>query len=215
MYLRMHRSTLLALLAPISAAVLIAGQPQDFVDLRTVVPNVVLDLRYATEDNFTHHRVYDNAVCLVRRSTAEKLARVQDDLRAGGLRLKVYDCYRPLSVQKRFWALVPDERYVANPTKGSRHNRGAALDLTLFRAGDSKTLDMGTEFDDFTERAHRDYTNLPSTVLANRRKLKDAMVRRGFIGLPTEWWHFDDADWERYPLEDLPVEPITKTGAIR
>jgi D-alanyl-D-alanine dipeptidase len=172
----------------------------ELVDVKKLVPDVVLDLRYATENNFTHHRVYDRAVCLARRSTAEKLAAVQKELQTEGLGLKLFDCYRPLSVQKKFWSLVPDERYVANPARGSRHNRGAALDLTLIRVADGKQLDMGTEFDDFTERAHRDYASLPPNVRTNRKKLEDVMARHGFIGLPTEWWHFDDRDWERYAV---------------
>lgn len=158
---------------------------------------MVLDIRYATSNNFAKQRLYDQPRCLLRPATAAKLDAVRKEVEAEGLRLKVFDCYRPLSVQRKMWALVPDERYVADPAKGSRHNRGAAVDLTLVRA-DGSDLPMPTGYDDFTERAHRDYTNLPADVLANRARLERVMTRHGFVGLPTEWWHFDDADWQRF-----------------
>src|SRR5207302_168764 len=153
-------------------------------------PGVRLDIRYATENNFTHQRVYAEARCLLRRAVAERLARVQAALAVDELGLLVFDCFRPLSVQRRFWALVPDERYVADPRKGSRHNRGAAIDLTLVDAG-GKPLDMGTDFDDFGPRAHRDFRELPQPALDHRARLERAMAKEGFTGLPTEWWHFD------------------------
>jgi D-alanyl-D-alanine dipeptidase len=184
----------------------------DFVNAGRYIPGLKLDIRYATNNNFTHQRVYDSAVCMLRRETAEKLLAVQKELASSGLSLKVFDCYRPLSVQKKFWSLVPDERYVADPSKGSRHNRGAAVDLTLIRISDSGELEMGTGFDDFSERAHRDYTDLPVDARSNRRKLEDVMVRHGFTGLPTEWWHFDDNDWQKYPVEDVPVGKVSAPG---
>lgn len=178
---------------------------QDLVKVRDVIPDLQLDMKYATSDNFTKKKVYDSAECYLRPKVAEKLAAVQADLRAQGLSLRVYDCYRPLSVQKSFWKLVPDERYVANPAKGSRHNRGAAVDLTIAtRKG--KPLKMPTKFDDFTERAHRDYSKLPAKAVRNRKLLEDVMQKHGFLGLPTEWWHFDDADWKDYDLMDVPVK---------
>jgi D-alanyl-D-alanine dipeptidase len=163
------------------------------------VGDVVLDLRYATSNNFTKQRLYDNARCLLRPATARKLEAVRIDLQSAGLRLKVFDCYRPLAVQRKMWALVPDERYVADPVKGSRHNRGAAVDLTIVHA-DGSELPMPTGYDDFSERAHRDYSNLPADAIANRSRLEQVMTKHGFVGLPTEWWHFDDADWQQYPV---------------
>jgi D-alanyl-D-alanine dipeptidase len=152
--------------------------------------------------------VYGRAACYLRPTVAAALARVQQDLRRRGLGLKVFDCYRPLSVQRRFWELVPDERYVANPAKGSRHNRGAAVDLTLVdRQG--RELKMPTGFDDFSPRAHRDYRDLPKAVIRNRDTLERAMRRRGFVGLPTEWWHFDFQGWERFEVLDLPFEELS------
>ena len=107
---------------------------------------------------------------------------------------------------------MPDERYVANPAKGSRHNRGAAVDLTLIRLSDGRELPMPTPFDDFSERAGRDYPDLPAEVIRNRDLLRRVMEKHGFIALPTEWWHFDDVDWRNYPVTDLPGAAANGTG---
>jgi zinc D-Ala-D-Ala dipeptidase len=176
-----------------------ARPDSDLVDIQKINPAIRLDMRYATANNFTRQQVYDSANCLLRSGTAQKLSEVQQELEKSRLGLKVYDCYRPLSVQRKFWALMPDERYVANPAKGSRHNRGAAVDLTLVDST-GKELPMPTAFDDFTEKAHRDYAQLPAEILKNRVFLEQAMSRHGFTGLPTEWWHFDDAGWQSYSI---------------
>lgn len=181
-----------------------APRPDDFVDLAVAAPTVARDLRYATADNFTHQVVYPAARCLLRRDVAERIARVQAALARQQLGLKLWDCYRPLSVQRRFWALVPDSRYVANPAQGSRHNRGAAVDLTLV-GSDGRELDLGTPFDEFSPRAHRDATDLAAAAVANRATLTAAMAAEGFVGLPTEWWHFDAPGWRRYPIADVPL----------
>ncbi|WP_348253914.1 M15 family metallopeptidase [Leptolyngbya sp. AS-A5] len=181
--------------------------PAVFVDIRSINPRIGLDIRYATTNNFVKRKLYPQARCILRASVAQQLSQVQTNLEKEGLGLKVYDCYRPLSVQKRLWEIVPDERYVANPAKGSRHNRGAAVDLTLVdRTG--KELPMPTQFDDFTERASRSYTDLPAPVLKNRQLLENAMVRAGFIPLSTEWWHFDGKGWQNFSVRDVPFGAI-------
>ena len=182
------------------------------VDLASVAPTIRLDLRYATANNFTGQAVYPTtARCLLRAPVAAALARVQVALARQGLGLQVWDCYRPFSVQKKFWALVPDARYVARPVEregrpveGSRHNRGAAVDLTLV-AVDGGALEMPTAFDDFSERAHRDAVSWSEIQRHNARLLEGAMAAEGFSPLPTEWWHFDGPKWERYPLTDFRV----------
>jgi len=178
--------------------------PPALVDVATVAPGIRLDIRYATAKNFTGRALYPAARCLLRPGVAERLARAQEAAAAQGLGLKVFDCYRPLSVQRAMWTLVPDERYVADPAKGSRHNRGAAVDLTLVDAS-GKELPMPTGFDDFSTRAHRDYDDLPPNVIANRAQLERLMQDAGCSGLPTEWWHFDADGWERYDVLDVPV----------
>jgi len=185
----------------------------DLVDITTVDPTIRLDLRYATRDNFTGVALYPAARCLLRRDAAERLARVQRRLQADGFGLLVWDCYRPLAVQERFWALVPDERYVARPQRengrplaGSKHNRGAAVDVTLVDAA-GKPLAMPSGFDDFSERAHRDAANVKPAARANAARLESAMTAEGFQPLPTEWWHFDAPGWQGYELLDVPLEP--------
>lgn len=190
---------LVACLQPVRAVEL---NPTVFVDIRSINPRIALDIRYATRNNFVKETLYPQARCILRASTAQQLSQVQTDLEKRGLGLKVYDCYRPLSVQKRLWQIKPDERYVANPANGSRHNRGAAVDLTLVdRTG--KELLMPTEFDDFTERASRSYNDLPAEAIKNRQLLEDAMVRAGFIPLSTEWWHFDGKGWQNFSVRDV------------
>jgi beta-N-acetylhexosaminidase/D-alanyl-D-alanine dipeptidase len=177
-----------------------------------VAPAIRIEIRYATANNFTGVAVYPVARCLLRRDAAERLVRAQEALAARGLGLKVWDCYRPFSVQRRLWQLVPDERYVARPVAapdgspidGSKHNRGAAVDLTLVRA-DGSALEMPTDYDDFSERAHRGDDRASAVARRNAALLEQAMVAQGFEPLPTEWWHFDAPGWQRYPLSDQPL----------
>lgn len=182
------------------AAALLLG----LVDVLTVAPRLRLDIRYATAHNFTRHRLYARARCLLQAPVAARLAAVQRELEARGLGLLVFDCYRPRSVQRRMWQLVPDERYVSDPAKGSRHNRGAAVDLTLTDAR-GRPLPMPSPYDDFTPRAHRDFAGGTPEQRRNRALLEAAMTRHGFLPLPTEWWHFDAPDWATYPLVDDPL----------
>lgn len=175
------------------------------VDVQRALPEVVVDLRYATPDNFTKQRVYpENARCLLRAPVVERLRAVAKALHPRGLRLLLWDCYRPRSVQQRFWQLVPDARYVADPKKGSRHNRGAAVDLSLVDDA-GHPLDLGSTFDDFSARAHRDFSGISKRAAENRKTLEDAMRAAGFIPLPTEWWHFDASGWEDLPAADEPL----------
>ncbi|MFT3698168.1 MAG: M15 family metallopeptidase [Kofleriaceae bacterium] len=175
----------------------------DFVDVAPLIPDAVLDLRYATEHNFTGKQVYPVAHCKLRRSVAEKLVAAAKLLREQDRRLVLYDCYRPTHIQAIFWKLVPDERYVANPKKGSRHSRGAAVDVGLV-AKDGTAVTLPTEFDDFSEAAHRDHA-LKGDRGAEARRLETAMTKSGFVGMPTEWWHFDASDAAQFSLSDDPL----------
>lgn len=177
----------------------------DLVDLLSIDSTIVLDIRYATENNFTHQKLYPIAKCMMRREAAESLRAVQNELRGQRLGLKVYDGYRPLSIQKKLWDVVSDERYVANPAKGSRHNRGAAADLTIIDSLGVE-LEMPTPYDDFTDKAHRDYMQLPEPALKNRALLESVMAKHGFVPMPTEWWHFDFQGWGRFEILDQPLE---------
>jgi D-alanyl-D-alanine dipeptidase len=181
--------------------------PAPLVDVKKVVPDMVVSMQYATADNFTGKVLYDCNRCFLTETTARKLAKARLELKKQQLGLKVWDCYRPLSVQKLFWSLVPDPRYVADPAKGSRHNRGTAVDVTLV---DSRGIEvpMPTRFDDFSTKAARDNMDLPAQILKNRDTLATAMKRAGFVPLPTEWWHFDDNEWQSFELLDIRFSDI-------
>jgi len=188
------------------------AKPADLVDITTVDPSIVVDIRYATTNNFTGVAVYPVGRCLLRREIAEHLARVQTSLQQRKLGLKVWDCYRPISVQQKFWELKPDPRYVlqpviqdGKPVEGSKHNRGAAVDVTLVDAS-GQELPMPTDYDDFSQRAHRTVLRGDTQAVRNMRILEVAMVREGFEPLPTEWWHFDGPGWEKYELSDAPLD---------
>jgi D-alanyl-D-alanine dipeptidase len=169
----------------------------------------MVDMKYATEDNFTKKKLYDSNTCFLRKSTAAKLDAVQKELERMNLGLKVWDCYRPLAVQRIFWAILPDERYVANPETGSRHNRASAVDLTLVDS-QGKELQVPTGFDDFSPRAAHHYQDLPDQVIRNRQLLKGLMEKAGFIPLPEEWWHYDDEKWMQFDLMDVPFQDLLK-----
>ena len=173
----------------------------DLVNLHAVDPSIVIDNRYATTANVTGMRLYPANEVFLERSAAERLARVQASLRGQGLALKVFDGYRPLAIQKALWKVKPDPRYVADPARGSRHNRGSAVDLTLVDAA-GRELPMPSEFDEFGERSHLDFTDAPGDRLANRETLQKAMRAEGFQPLPTEWWHFDAPGWRAFPVMD-------------
>jgi D-alanyl-D-alanine dipeptidase len=169
------------------------------VPVQRVCPQVICDMRYAAEDNFTGQKLCRGPECLLLASTAGKLAKVQNELQARGLSLKVLDAYRTLGAQKKMWAVMPDRRYVEDPAKGPDHCRGAAVDVTLV-GPDGKELDMGTRFDEFSKKSRPDFFGIPYQVLSNRVLLKKTMEKHGFLQSRTEWWHFYDKDWEKYPV---------------
>jgi zinc D-Ala-D-Ala dipeptidase len=161
------------------------------VELKTIVPNVRYELRYAGLNNFMHERLYKKGGrTFLRLPVAEALVQVQRELNEKGLGLKIWDAYRPYSVTVKMWEPIKDERYVADPAKGSGHNRGTAVDLTVINLDDGSELNMGTDFDNFSDTAHHSFTNLPAGILKNRTLLKTTMEKYGFIALPTEWWHY-------------------------
>ena len=175
------------------------------IELRTVVPDILYDLRYATTNNFTRKRMYSGNVrnTFLRIPAAKALAKVQQELKTKGFGLKIFDGYRPYSVTVKFWELIKDEKYVANPAKGSAHNRGLAVDLTLVDLKTKKELDMGTGFDNFSDTAHHSFTNLNPAVKQNRKLLKEVMRKYGFDMFDMEWWHYSWPNTHDYELLDL------------
>lgn len=204
----MNRFWRLASCVAIAACQREAAQPDnvDLVDLTTVDAEIVRDIRYATDDNFLGRAVYDAARCLLVPDAMERLVAVERKLREEGYRLIVWDCYRPRSVQYAMWKILPDPTYVADPTEGSRHNRGAAVDVGMM-AVDGSAVPLPTAHDDFTPAAHREATDLPADAIANREILQRAMIEAGWLPLASEWWHFDAPGWEAYPLRDEPLKP--------
>ena len=187
---------------------------QKMVDLQELIPGIVLDLRYADTNNFMRQRMYPKNTrhSFMRVPATGALAKVQKELNSQGLGLKIFDAYRPYAVTEKFWELVHDERYVADPKKGSGHNRGVAVDLTLIDLKTKKELPMPTGFDNFTDSAHHDFMNLTEEVLKNRKLLKETMEKFGFLAFPTEWWHYSLPDPEKYPVLDLSFADLRKSN---
>jgi D-alanyl-D-alanine dipeptidase len=174
------------------------------VDLLTAIPDCVLDIRYATARNFLGRAVYPAPRALLHESAAAKAAAAADALRREGLRLVVHDAYRPLSVQRLMWALTPDRRFVADPARGSQHNRAAALDCALADR-EGKPLPMPSEYDEFTHRSSHSYRGGDPAALERRAVLRRAMEGAGFRALEAEWWHYSDPDGAGWPLLDEPL----------
>lgn len=166
------------------------GQQSDFVRLKDLSSDFVYELKYATPDNFLKQAVYDCGECYLRKSTAEALVKANEAFKQLGYRIKLFDCYRPLSVQKKMWKILPGTHYVANPAKGSKHNRGAAVDLTLVDA-QGRELNMGTPFDFFGKEAHHTYTEHTKEVLENRKLVKETLNKYNFKSIYSEWWHYE------------------------
>lgn len=184
---------------------------QRMVAIKGYISPVFTDWYYASKQNFTGQVLYHNPEVLVRLPVAKALAKVQAALKLQGLSLLFYDAYRPYAVTEKMWEIVPDERYAANPAKGSGHNRGIAVDITLADIATGQPLAMPTRFDDFSEKAHHDYMQLDSTVIANRQLLRDVMQQNGFTALSTEWWHYSfTGASSQFPVLNIPFKVFSK-----
>jgi zinc D-Ala-D-Ala dipeptidase len=175
------------------------------VELITLDPSIKLDIRYATEDNFVGKKVYPEARAFLQKPAAKAVAKVHEKLRERGLGLVIFDGYRPWSITKLFWEVTPEDKrkFVANPAKGSKHNRGCAVDLSMFDLKTGKLVDMPSGYDEFSERASPDYKGGTAEQIANRELLRKLMEDAGFTVNPNEWWHFDYKDWEKYAIYDI------------
>lgn len=178
------------------------------VELTKVIPGLKLDIKYATKDNFMHRAMYRQARAFARAPVAEALKQVQADLKQKGLALKIYDGYRPYAVTVDFFKFTPDTNFVAKPRRGSIHNRGCAIDLSLIDLKTGKELNMPTPFDSFSRKAASNYPDLSAEQIKNRELLKTVMQAHGFDELKTEWWHFDFIGWKQYELLDVPFEKL-------
>lgn len=184
------------------------------VRVRNLHPRIRVDLRYARADNFTSAVLYLSREAWLIRSTALKLARAQDIIERRGLGLLVWDAYRPPTAQAALWARFPEPGFVAPPSRGSRHTRGAAVDVTLVDAAGTE-VEMPSDFDEFTDRAHRGWLGASAAARRHCDWLTDAMVTAGFLPISSEWWHYDDAEWRSHPLLtiEIPGESTAEGGA--
>jgi D-alanyl-D-alanine dipeptidase len=176
------------------------------------IPGLIMDLRYASTNNFMHKKLYPENTknSFLRRPAYLALDSVARDLARQGLVLVIFDAYRPYDVTVRIWIPVKDERYAANPAKGSGHNRGVAVDLTLADSKTHQLLSMPTDFDNFSDTARQDFNRTDAKKIANRELLKRTMEKYGFVALPTEWWHFSLRHAENFEVLDLSFEELEK-----
>ncbi len=189
-----------------------AGQfrPPELVELVRMVPRLKLEIRYATSNNFLGTPVYEQARAFLQRPAAEALARAARALQRSGYGVLVFDAYRPWYVTRIFWDATPDDKkqFVANPAEGSRHNRGCAVDLTLYDLKTGRAVSMPSGYDEMTERAYADYSGGTEIERQHRAILRQAMEAEGFTVYPYEWWHYDYRDWKAYAIGNTPFEKI-------
>lgn len=185
----------------------------DLVEIVKLDATIKLDVRYATKNNFLGKPVYSQARAFLQRPAAEALVRVNQVLRKQGFGLVVFDGYRPWSVTKVFWDATPEDKkiFVADPSKGSRHNRGCAVDLSLFDLKTGAEVRMPSEYDEMTERAHINYECASPEAKRLRDLLRSAMTAEGFSVYEPEWWHYDYKDWKDYPIMNVKFSDVGRT----
>jgi zinc D-Ala-D-Ala dipeptidase len=185
-------------------------RPVDLVEITSLDPTLRLDIRYATPDNFLSTPVYEEARAFLQRPAAKALVRAHRSLARTGHGLLIHDAYRPWWVTKLFWEATPADKraFVADPAMGSRHNRGCAVDLTLYRLSDGRAVEMPSLYDEMTERASPGYGGGPPEPRRRRDLLRSAMERQGFTVYESEWWHFDYRGWRDYPILNVPFDAI-------
>ncbi|GAA4337477.1 hypothetical protein GCM10023149_46930 [Mucilaginibacter gynuensis] len=190
------------------AAEIKANPDNQLIEIKKYIPGIVLDIRYATKNNFTGQPVYKQARAFARLPVVKSLQKIQTDLKPLGLGLKIFDGYRPYTITVKFYEVAKDTTFVADPRKGSRHNRGCAIDLTLINLKTGKELDMPTGYDSFKKEAAANYGPLSPQKLHNRELLKKVMEANGFSVYPSEWWHYDFKGWDKFGLLDIPFEDL-------
>ena len=189
----------------------IAANPEnELINLTKFIPDLAIEIRYATTNNFTGKKIYNLARAYARKPVAESLKKIQADLKKQGLALKIFDGYRPYSATVMFYETYHDTTYVASPYKGSRHNRGCALDLTIIELKTGKELPMPTEFDSFKKEAWPTTAVADPVIRKNRKTLIDAMEKHGFKVNASEWWHFDFVGWQKFAVLDIDFEELEK-----
>jgi len=189
------------------------NHPEKQMEPLTQIPGIIMDLRYATANNFMHKKLYpaNTKISFLRKVVFQALDSVAAELSHRGLVLVIFDAYRPYRITVDLWIPIQDERYAANPAKGSGHNRGIAVDLTLADSKTHQLLYMPTGYDSFSDSAHQDFKGTDINRIANRELLKQVMVKYGFVPLSTEWWHFSWPCPEKFEVLDLSFEQLEKS----
>ena len=182
----------------------------DLIELIKLDKTIKLDIRYARADNFVGKPVYTEARAFMQRPAADAIVKVHQKLKKKNLGLVIFDGYRPWSVTKLFWEVVTEDqrKFVANPEKGSKHNRGCAVDLSIYDLKTGELLEMPSDFDNFTERASPSYKGGTAKERENRDLLRKSMEAEGFTVNKNEWWHFDYKDWEKYAIYDIAFSEV-------
>jgi D-alanyl-D-alanine dipeptidase len=178
------------------------------IDIKKAIPGIVLDIRYASKNNFMQRVMYPKAKAFARKPVVDQLRKIQAKLKAKGYGLKIYDAYRPYAITMAFYQQASDKHFVAHPKSGSRHNRGCAIDLSIINLKTKKELPMPTAYDSFSAAAAPNYKNLPPQVIKNRNFLIKTMQSYGFRVMYNEWWHFDFEGWDRFKLMDIPFNKL-------
>jgi D-alanyl-D-alanine dipeptidase len=185
----------------------------DLVDLAVFDPRLLLDIRYASADNFCGRAIYPEPCAWLQRPAAEALRCAHDRARKEGYGFTVFDAYRPWHITRQFWEQFPAFRdFLADPAAGSVHNRGCAVDLSLFDLTTGMASEMPSNYDEFTERAYPEYAGGSSQQRELRDRLRTWMEAEGFAVHPHEWWHYNYKDWERYPVMDLEFTALRQQG---
>jgi zinc D-Ala-D-Ala dipeptidase len=192
-------------------------QPTDLVELVKLDPTIRLDIRYASSNNFLSTKMYSSAKAFLQRPAAEALVRAHKKLKAQGYGLLIHDGYRPWYVTKMFWEATPADKhaFVANPKTGSRHNRGCAVDLTMYDLKTGRAVEMPSLYDEMSERSAPTYTGGTAEQRARREQLRAAMESEGFTVNPDEWWHFDYKDWKKYRIGNVPFEKLARAKRLK
>jgi len=187
-----------------------AKPENELIDLEKFIPNIVLDIRYATINNFTKEIIYNLAKAYARKPVAEALKKAQTEFNKLGLGIKIFDAYRPYSATIKFYEVYRDTTYVASPYKGSRHNRGCAIDMTLVDLDTGKDLTMPTEYDSFKKEAWPSTPVKDPNIKKNRDLIISIMQKHGFKVNSSEWWHFDFIGWQKFEVMDISFEELEK-----
>lgn len=187
----------------------VKARPENqLIEIQKAVPGIVLDIRYATKNNFMKQVMYKQARAFARKPVVDQLRKVQAELKKKGYGLKIYDAYRPYEITVAFYKKASNKAFVANPKTGSKHNRGCAVDLSLIDLKTGRDIEMPTPYDSFEPQASASFAGLPEAVQKNRDFLIAIMRKYGFRVIPNEWWHFDFSGWKKYDVLDIPFEKL-------